>query len=124
MRRAISRPETSSTWQTAMPTASSFAPSSRPRILIDMASALATTSPDGTESRSRSTPNAIEQRFRELKSKGRRALVPYITAGHPDAARTVELLRGLEQAGADVIELGLPFSDPMADGPVIQASSQ
>jgi len=89
-----------------------------------MESALATTSPDGMESRSRSTPNAIEQRFRELKSSGRRALVPYITAGHPDAHRTVELLQGLEQAGADVIELGLPFSDPMADGPVIQASSQ
>jgi tryptophan synthase alpha chain len=87
-----------------------------------MASALATTSPDATESRS--TPNAIEQRFHALRSKGRRALVPYITAGHPDALRTVDLLRGLEQAGADIIELGLPFSDPMADGPVIQASSQ
>ena len=50
--------------------------------------------------------------------------MPYITAGHPSDERTVELMRGLEQAGADVIELGLPFSDPMADGPVIQASSQ
>jgi tryptophan synthase alpha chain len=89
-----------------------------------MVSALATTSPDGTESRSPTTPNAIEQRFAALKSKGRRALVPYITAGHPDEKRTTELLRGLEQAGADVIELGLPFSDPMADGPIIQASSQ
>jgi len=55
---------------------------------------------------------------------GRRALVPYITAGFPDTDRTIELLRGLEAAGADVIELGLPFSDPMADGPIIQASSQ
>jgi len=66
----------------------------------------------------------IADRFAELRAAGRRALVPYITAGHPDAARTVELLRGLADAGADIIELGLPFSDPMADGPVIQASSQ
>src|SRR5262245_4890431 len=66
----------------------------------------------------------IEQRFAQLKAAGRRALVPYITAGHPDSERTIELLRGLEAAGADVIELGLPFSDPMADGPIIQASSQ
>ena len=59
-----------------------------------------------------------------LRTAGRRALVPYITAGHPDAARTIALLQGLEGAGADVIEVGVPFSDPMADGPVIQASSQ
>jgi tryptophan synthase alpha chain len=50
--------------------------------------------------------------------------VCYVTAGHPDRERSVELLRGLEQAGADVIEVGVPFSDPMADGPIIQASSQ
>jgi tryptophan synthase alpha chain len=50
--------------------------------------------------------------------------VPYITAGHPSIDATVDLLAGLEGAGADVIELGVPFSDPMADGPVIQASSQ
>jgi tryptophan synthase alpha chain len=68
--------------------------------------------------------DVIAKRFAELRAKNRRALVPYITAGHPSADRTVELIRGLEQAGADVIELGLPFSDPMADGPVIQASSQ
>jgi tryptophan synthase alpha chain len=68
--------------------------------------------------------DAIARRFAELKAGGKRALVPYITAGHPDAQRTVELLNALEDAGADVIELGLPFSDPMADGPVIQASSQ
>ncbi len=66
----------------------------------------------------------IGQRFAALRSAGKRALVPYITAGHPDADRTVELIQALEGAGADVIELGLPFSDPMADGPVIQASSQ
>jgi tryptophan synthase alpha chain len=78
-----------------------------------MASALATTSPD-----------AIARRFAALRAAGRRALVPYITAGFPDAARTIALLQGLEHAGADVIEVGVPFSDPMADGPVIQASSQ
>lgn len=59
-----------------------------------------------------------------LRARGRRALVPYVTAGHPDPARTVALLQGLEGAGADVLEVGVPFSDPMADGPVIQASSQ
>ncbi len=68
--------------------------------------------------------DVIARRFAELRARKRRALVPYITAGYPDADLTVELLRGLEDAGADVIELGLPFSDPMADGPVIQASSQ
>jgi tryptophan synthase alpha chain len=91
-----------------------------------MASVLASTSSDGARATrpSSTKPNPIEQRFAELKSAGRRALVPYITAGHPDTERTIELLRGLEAAGADVIELGLPFSDPMADGPIIQASSQ
>ena len=78
-----------------------------------MASALATTSPD-----------AIARRFAALRAGNRRALVPYITAGFPDAGRTIALIQGLEQAGADVIEVGVPFSDPMADGPVIQASSQ
>jgi tryptophan synthase alpha chain len=66
----------------------------------------------------------ITQRFATLKRDGRRALVVYVTAGHPDPARSVELLQELERAGADVIEVGVPFSDPMADGPVIQASSQ
>jgi len=51
-------------------------------------------------------------------------LIVYVTAGHPDLARSLELLQALEDAGADVIEVGVPFSDPMADGPVIQASSQ
>ena len=59
-----------------------------------------------------------------LREQRRRALVCYLTAGHPDVPRSIELLRAVEQAGADVIEVGVPFSDPMADGPVIQASSQ
>jgi tryptophan synthase alpha chain len=50
--------------------------------------------------------------------------VPYVTAGHPSPAATLELLAALEDAGADIIEVGVPFSDPMADGPIIQASSQ
>jgi tryptophan synthase alpha chain len=59
-----------------------------------------------------------------LRAAGRKALVVYITAGHPDRARSLELLKGLEAAGADCVELGVPFSDPLADGPVIQRSSQ
>jgi tryptophan synthase alpha chain len=66
----------------------------------------------------------IEQRFADLRSAGRKALVCYVTAGHPTPAASEKLLRGLEGAGADVIEVGVPFSDPLADGPVIQASSQ
>ncbi|NUO37951.1 MAG: tryptophan synthase subunit alpha [Gemmatimonadaceae bacterium] len=68
--------------------------------------------------------DAIALRFARLKEEGRRAFVPYVTAGHPDRARSVALLQGLEQAGADVVEVGVPFSDPLADGAVIQASSQ
>jgi tryptophan synthase alpha chain len=68
--------------------------------------------------------NKIDERFAQLRSDGRKALVCYVTAGHPDRVRSLELLRGLEDAGADVIEVGIPFSDPLADGPVIQASSQ
>jgi tryptophan synthase alpha chain len=66
----------------------------------------------------------LTDRFRALRAGGRRALVCYVTAGHPDLAATVRLLRELPAAGADVIELGVPFSDPLADGPIIQASSQ
>ncbi len=68
--------------------------------------------------------DAIALRFAQLRDQGRRAFVPYVTAGHPDPARSVALLRELEGAGADVIEVGVPFSDPLADGAVIQASSQ
>jgi tryptophan synthase alpha chain len=66
----------------------------------------------------------ITRRFAALGERGAKALVIYITAGHPDRARSLALLRGIADAGADVIELGVPFSDPLADGPVIQASSQ
>lgn len=65
----------------------------------------------------------IETRFAELKRAGRAAFIPFITAGDPDAEATAALLQELPRAGADVIELGVPFSDPMADGPAIQASS-
>jgi len=71
-----------------------------------------------------SEASPLVQRFAALRRERRRALVVYVTAGHPDLARSLELLRALEAAGADVIEVGIPFSDPMADGPVIQASSQ
>ncbi len=66
---------------------------------------------------------AIAERFARRRAEGRAALVCYATAGHPDPERSVALLRGLEDAGADVIELGVPFSEPLADGPVIQHSS-
>ena len=68
--------------------------------------------------------NRIDQKFETLKGAGRKALVCYVTAGHPDRARSLDLLRGLEKEGADIIEVGVPFSDPIADGPVIQQSSQ
>jgi len=58
--------------------------------------------------------------FERLKSEKRKALIPYITAGDPHPSLTVPLMRGLVEAGSDIIELGVPFSDPMADGPVIQ----
>ncbi len=88
-----------------------------------MASASATTLSDLDLNTDR-TLSPISARFAALKAEGRRALVCYVTAGHPDPIRSVELLRGLETAGADIIEVGVPFSDPLADGPVIQRSSQ
>lgn len=66
----------------------------------------------------------LAARFAELRRESRRALVAYLTAGHPDRARSLALLRGVADAGADVIEVGVPFSDPLADGPIIQRSSQ
>jgi tryptophan synthase alpha chain len=66
----------------------------------------------------------IDRRFAELKAQGRAALVTFLTAGDPDAETSLALLRALPAAGADVVELGMPFTDPMADGPAIQLSSQ
>ncbi len=68
--------------------------------------------------------NRIDARFQALKSAGRKALVPFITAGDPALDATVPVMHALVAAGADVIELGVPFSDPMADGPTIQRSSE
>jgi len=64
----------------------------------------------------------IAGRFAALKAAGRKALIPYITAGDPLPASTVPILHGLVEAGADILEIGVPFSDPMADGPAIQRS--
>lgn len=72
----------------------------------------------------KSAPSSIDARFAALRADGRRAFVAYITAGHPDPASSVALMRGLEAAGVDILEVGVPFSDPLADGPVIQRSSQ
>lgn len=66
----------------------------------------------------------IEDTFSILQQRGETALIPFITAGDPNLAITVQLVRTLEESGADLIELGMPFSDPMADGPTIQASSE
>jgi tryptophan synthase alpha chain len=66
----------------------------------------------------------LEQAFGRLKAAGRKALVPYLTAGDPHPRHTVGLLHALVEGGADVIELGVPFSDPMADGPVIQLACE
>lgn len=72
-----------------------------------------------------STPmSRIAARFNALKKEGRKALIPYITAGDPYPDATVELMLAMAEAGADVIELGVPFSDPMADGPVIQKAAE
>ena len=66
----------------------------------------------------------IERKFRDLKQKKEKALVVYLTAGDPDLQTTRGLILALEETGVDVIEIGVPFSDPTADGPVIQAASQ
>ena len=66
----------------------------------------------------------IAGRFAALKAAGRKALIPYVTAGDPLPASTVPLLHALVEAGSDILEIGVPFSDPMADGPAIQRSSE
>ncbi len=67
--------------------------------------------------------NLIDQTFETLKASGKKALIPFITTGDPDARTTVDIIKTAEQAGADIIELGVPYSDPLADGPVIQRAS-
>lgn len=66
----------------------------------------------------------LDTTFKKLKESGQKALIPYIMAGDPDLDTTLELLKKLPGAGADVIELGMPFTDPMADGPAIQEAAQ
>ncbi|MHB8882781.1 MAG: tryptophan synthase subunit alpha [Thermodesulfovibrionales bacterium] len=65
----------------------------------------------------------ISRKFSELAKKGGKAFIPYIMTGHPTLSRTRELVRILEESGADIIELGVPFSDPLADGPTIQQAA-
>lgn len=66
----------------------------------------------------------ITATFDKLRAEGRQALIPFVTAGYPFAAITPNLMHGMVEAGADIIELGVPFSDPMADGPVIQKAGE
>ena len=66
----------------------------------------------------------IDQKFADLKAQNRKAFVAYVMAGDPDVATSLEVVKGLPGAGVDIIELGLPFTDPMADGPTIQLAGQ
>ncbi|MBV6457420.1 MAG: Tryptophan synthase alpha chain [Fimbriimonadaceae bacterium] len=68
--------------------------------------------------------NLLESKFAAMKTSGDKGFVPYVTAGDPNLEDLPEIIRALEEAGADAIEIGVPFSDPIADGPVIQASTQ
>src|SRR6202165_1709969 len=64
----------------------------------------------------------IDARFAELKKQGRAAFITFLMAGDPDPATSLDIIKALPKAGADIIEIGMPFTDPMADGPAIQAS--
>ncbi|MBI3617251.1 MAG: tryptophan synthase subunit alpha, partial [Candidatus Omnitrophica bacterium] len=68
--------------------------------------------------------NRIDLKFKELKKKKKKAFIAFITAGDPDLRTTERLVLAFEGAGVDIVELGVPFSDPLADGPTIQAASQ
>lgn len=68
--------------------------------------------------------NRIENKFKQLKQQNKKALIAFITAGYPDLATSAKLVLGLEKSGVDIVELGVPFSDPLADGPMIQDASK
>ncbi|MDD5027854.1 MAG: tryptophan synthase subunit alpha, partial [Candidatus Omnitrophica bacterium] len=68
--------------------------------------------------------NRIDKKFKDLKKAGKKAFIAFITAGFPGLPVTEKLIYALDKIGVDILELGVPFSDPMADGPVIQAASQ
>lgn len=70
------------------------------------------------------SPSRVDTRFRELRERGEKGLIVYLTAGDPSLDATGEILMALERAGVDIIELGVPFSDPLTDGPVIQRASE
>ena len=78
----------------------------------------------GSDSASAKRVSRIGARFAELKKQGRGALIPFLEAWDPDAATSMEILRGMPAAGADLIEIGCPFTDPMADGPTIQLAGR
>ncbi|OWA37124.1 tryptophan synthase subunit alpha [Saccharibacillus sp. O16] len=78
---------------------------------------------EGGLSAGASQTNAIEETFRRIGEQGGTALIPFLTVGDPDIETTLEIIEQLEAAGADVLELGVPYSDPLADGPVIQRAS-
>ena len=69
-------------------------------------------------------PTRIDERFAQLKKDGKKGFVAYLTAGDPNLPASLDIVKRLEDAGADFIEFGVPFSDPLADGPTIQAASQ
>ena len=66
----------------------------------------------------------ITEKFRQIKDEGRKALIPFVTLGDPNLEETGRIIVELEKAGADLIELGVPFSDPLADGPIIQRAQE
>ncbi len=67
--------------------------------------------------------NRIDKKFKELKEQNKKALIPYVTIGTPNIEKTSEIVIAIDRAGADIIEMGIPYSDPLADGPVIEESS-
>src|SRR5690349_3550750 len=113
----MARCSSRASWRTsrvAMTKATSRGPSSRSRTPPSTASRLATTLSE----------RPIAARWRAVRADGRAALITYLTAGFPTVTASRDALRRIADAGADVIEVGIPFSDPLADGPTIQRSSE